>query len=43
MRLKTFENLIDNDLYKWCYLSIDVKLDREKEFFKVLNSYVRTV
>jgi len=43
MRLKAFENLIDNDLYKWCYVSIDVKLDREKEFFKVLNNYVRTV
>jgi hypothetical protein len=43
MRLKAFESLIDSDFYKWCYVSIDVKLDREKEFLKVLNNYVRAV
>ena len=43
MRLKAFENLTESDGYLWCYITIDVKLDREKEFLKVLNSYVRSV
>lgn len=43
MRLKAFEDLIENKIYKWCYITIDVKLDREKEFLNLVDNYVGTV
>ena len=43
MRLKAFEDLFESNNYLWCYVTIDVKLDREEEFLKILNDYVRAI